>query len=296
MENTNIEYFNSQLKKFVNDISTTFPEYNDVLNNYYSDLLNNDICNEDKYVKRFMRKTKDIKTQISKKDSSIFEEDIFILKNVNFRELWNKEDLSKTNRDSIWDYIQMLFVIGQTIISDTSKINDLMAQFKSMKDGEIEDSPSNIEDEAMLDMLKNLSDSSNVGNNNIDENLLQDGMIGKLAEELSSEINMDLNIDENNTNSVNDVFSNLMNGDNPMKFMNLIQTVGSKIQNKVSSGELNQEKLLEEAQSMMGMLTNNNPLLNNLFNPMQQEQQQQSSCDNATRDRLRKKLNNRKNK
>jgi hypothetical protein len=296
MENTNIEYFNSQLKKFVKDISTTFPEYNGVLNSYYSDLLNNDTCNDDKYVKRFMRKTKDIKTQISKKESSIFEEDIFILKNVNFRELWNKEDFSKTNRDSIWDYIQMLFVIGQTIISDTSKINDLMAQFKSMRDGEEEESQPTIQDEAMLDMLKNLSDSSNVGNNNIDENLLKDGMIGKLAEELSSEINMDLNIDENDTNSVNDVFSNLMNGDNPMKFMNLIQTVGSKIQNKVSSGELNQEKLLEEAQSMMGMLTNNNPLLNNLFNPMQQEQQQQSSCDNPTRDRLRKKLNNRKNK
>ena len=61
-----------------------------------------------------------------------------------------------------------------------------------------------------------------------------------------------------------------MTGDNPMKFMNLIQTVGSKIQNKVSSGELNQEKLLEEAQNMMGMLTNNNPLLNNLLNPQQQ--------------------------
>ena len=47
--------------------------------------------------------------------------------------------------------------------------------------------------------------------------------------------------------------------------MNLLQTVGKNIEQKISSGELNQSKLVEEAQSMMGSLNNSNPLFNNLF-------------------------------
>lgn len=301
MENTNIEYFNTQLKKFINEIITSFPEYNDILNDYYGDVLKTDICNDDKYVKRFMRKTNDLKVQISKKDTSIFENDIYILKNVNFKEIWNKPDLSNNNRDVIWDYIQMLFVIGGTIISDNNKIDDLMQQFKSLQEESNTENTPDIDND-MLEMLKNLSNSSRENASNIDESLFKNGMIGQLAQELSQEINLD--IDENNESSnPSDIFSNLMSGENPMKFMNLIQTVGSKIQNKVSSGELNQEKLLEEAQGMMGMLTNGNPLLNNILQgqgfPQQQQTQQppsNHSYDNPTRERLRKKLNSRKNK
>ena len=40
-----------------------------------------------------------------------------------------------------------------------------------------------------------------------------------------------MNIDEDG--NVGDIFSNLMSGDNQMNFMNLIQTVGNKIQQKV---------------------------------------------------------------
>ena len=46
-----------------------------------------------------------------------------------------------------------------------------------------------------------------------------------------------------------------------MKFMNLIQNVGQKIQSKLSDGNLDQSKLVDEAQQMMGMLGNNNPHL-----------------------------------
>ena len=56
MSTTNIEYFNNYLKMFVNSIKETFPEYNEVLDNYYENLLNNEQCNEDKHVKRLMQK------------------------------------------------------------------------------------------------------------------------------------------------------------------------------------------------------------------------------------------------
>ena len=87
MSKTNIEYFNNHFKTFVNNIISTFPEYKEVLENYYDDLLEQTVCNNDKYVKRFMIKMKDYKTLISDKNEDLFKERIYILKNVDFKEL-----------------------------------------------------------------------------------------------------------------------------------------------------------------------------------------------------------------
>ena len=331
MDKTNIEYFNSHLKLFVTDIKTSFPEYNDTLAEYYKDILENESCNDDKYVKRYMRKLREYKTQISKNDDSLFNDDVYILKNINFKDLWVHKELSKNNKNKIWEHIQILFVIGETIISDCDKIKNLVKNFQTLRNendnntinnddsinnnttnndtinndgiinnnnGTINLDGDNDEDKEMLEMLKNLSERSNLPN--LDENMLNNGMIGQLAQELSNEIsdelNLDMNLDE--TSSVDDIFSNIMSGDNPMKFMNLIQTVGQKIQNKVTSGELNQEKLVEEAKSMMGSLTGGNPLFDNILKAQQAASNAEASAAplNPTQERLRKKLESRKKK
>ena len=74
---------------------------------------------------------------------------------------------------------------------------------------------------------------------------------------------MGLNISEDG--NVDSVFSNLLSGDNPMKFMNLIQTVGKKIQTKMEDNGLDQEEQVNEATSMMSNLQGNNSLFDNLM-------------------------------
>lgn len=288
MEKTNIEYFNITMKSFINDIIITFPEYKETIEDYYSDLLNTETCGDDKYVKRFVRKIKDYKNLISNKDNKLFEDDIMILKNVNFKNIMNSEDLGEKNRKKIWEYIQTLYILSESIISDSEKVKNLVENFQNLRN--CSESIPEDTDQELLNTLKNLSNNAP----KIDEDLINNGMIGKLAQELSQEINLDMNIDENE--NVDDLFSNMMSGNNPMKFMNLLQTVGQKIQNKVATGELDQGKLVEEAQSMMGSLTGDNPLFNNLMKQTQNQQQTNTSHDNPTRDRLRKKLEKRNKK
>ena len=73
-------------------------------------------------------------------------------------------------------------------------------------------------------------------------------------------------------------------------FFNLVSKVGEKIQNKVHNGEVNQNDLMNEAQKMMGGLKDPNKMANIMKNRQQQH-------GGATRDRLRKKLDERnKNK
>ena len=77
----------------------------------------------------------------------------------------------------------------------------------------------------LMDMIKNLAENQEKSNSPIDENILENGLIGSLAKELAEDINLeDLNLNINNdADNINDVFSNLLSGDNPMNFMNLIQ-------------------------------------------------------------------------
>tara|TARA_Y100000591_G_C21844779_1_gene708012 strand:+ start:989 stop:1891 length:903 start_codon:yes stop_codon:yes gene_type:complete len=296
MSQTNIEYFNSTLKLFVLNVIKIYPEYKDGLNEYYKDLLDSEQNNEDKYVKRFVRKFGEFKSEISRKDDSLFSETICFLKNVDFKDIWENEKTTLEIKNTIWKYLQTLLVIGETIISDSDKIKSLVDNLQKTRSGEELDEDISEENKAMLDMLKNLSENSK---NKIDENMLSDGLIGNLAKELAEDINMDdLNLDIGEDANVGDIFGKIMSGDNPMKFMNLIQNVGNKIQSKLEDGNIDQSKLLSEATSMMGMLGNNNPLFDNLLNKakteMQQTQANAPNYNNPTRDRLRKKLEQRK--
>ena len=305
MSQTNIEYFNSTLKLFVNNINKFYPEYKEILDEYYNELLENDSSNDDKYVKRFMRKFGEYKDLISAKDNSLFGETICFLKNIDFKEIWDNEKTDDSIKNTIWDYLQTLFLIGETIICDSDKIKSLVESLKNKRDNESLDENITDENKELFDMLKNLSDKKNQPE--INEDIFSNGLIGNLAKELSGDINLDelnLNLgggdDGDGVSNIGDIFGKLMSGDNPMKFMNLIQNVGKKIQTKLEDGNLDKSKLLDEAQNMMGMLGNNNPLFDNLLNKAKKEmvpdKSSQSSYDNPTKERLRKKLEGRKNK
>ena len=82
-------------------------------------------------------------------------------------------------------------------------------------------------------------------------NNLINGKIGSLAKELAEETSKDLDIDLENQdiNSVNDVFQKLFK--NPGKLMNLVNNIGSKLDQKIKDGSIKESELLEEANSLM---------------------------------------------
>lgn len=308
MSQTNIEYFNKNLRLFVENIIEFYPEYKEPLDDYYKELLSNETCNDDRFIKRFMRKFSENKNDISNKNSDIFNEDIYILKNINFKDLWANEKTTEKHKETIWDYLQTLFVIGDTIISDTNKIKKLVENFKKVRNNEEQDDDVDEENKELYSMIKNLSEkqkqqAAEGGGPEINAEMFNNGLIGNLAKELAEDINideMDLGVNKD-TDSVNDIFGKLMSGDNPMKFMNLIQNVGQKIQSKLSDGNLDESKLVEEAQNMMGMFGNNNPMFDNLLKNAKKEMEKgtiqppkNTSHNNPTRDRLRRKLEQRK--
>ena len=223
-----------------------------------------------------MSKLKGFKKQISSKDEKMFEDPIHVLKNIDFCELWKSEELSVNNKNKIWEYMQTLYILGDTIISDGDKILNIVKKFKENSEVESEGSnneeENDNEDDEILSMLKNLTSADT---DHIDENFINEGLLGNLAKELTKDIDFSvLNVEENGDFS--DIFSNLLNSDNKLNFMNLVQTVGNKIQKKVEDGEFSQNDLFQDAQRMMSGLKN------------LQQTPEPTEPFNPTRDRLEK--------
>lgn len=96
---------------------------------------------------------------------------------------------------------------------------------------------------------------------------LFDGKIGKLAKELADELSGDLmnmfgedaaNIiggggaGAGDMKSTQDIFKKLMK--NPKKIMELLKTVGSKLESKMKDGDISKEDIMKEASELMGKM------------------------------------------
>jgi len=99
--------------------------------------------------------------------------------------------------------------------------------------------------------MENLPNPSDI-HNHINE--LMDGKLGKLAKEIAEDTASNLNIDPENINNVGDVFQKLFK--DPSKLMGIVKNVGSKLDEKMKSGELKESELIQEATEMMGKMQN----------------------------------------
>ena len=89
---------------------------------------------------------------------------------------------------------------------------------------------------------------------NIQDNLtsLLDGKLGRLAQEIAEETASEIELDFENVENPKEVFEKMLK--NPNKLIDIIKNVGSKIEEKVKSGEVKESELMKEATEMMGKM------------------------------------------
>ena len=130
---------------------------------------------------------------------------------------------------------------------------------------------------------------------------LNNTRIGELAKEISSSIDMSKINMENPEEMLN--MNNLFSGSNNM-LGDIIQTVGTKITQKIQNGDINQEELMGEALNMMGtsnssghgdMMSQMMGMMSGMGDLMGKSAGGASSAPtNKTRERLQNKLANKK--
>ena len=279
------EEFTKVIRDFVNDLRTTFPEYETFISKCWKDKAHyNYIDNEDDrnqtYEKSVAKSTKllfdfcqkkfpprffDILYQnedMFKQDSDI---DTEFFPNIHFKNLWQC-DISKNTRDTIWRYLQLIMFAIISTIENKAAFGDTAKMFEAINGdefkGKLQETLSHMQN--LFDTSGNLGQGMGSGINmenmpdadQIHDHItgMLDGKLGQLAREIAEEAASNLNVDFEDATDMKDVFQKLMK--NPTKLMGLVKTVGDKLDGKMKSGELKESELIAEATEIMNKMKN----------------------------------------
>ena len=147
--------FKKVMTDFINDFTTTFPEYSDKLKDNFivvsvktdGNVVAEEILDETRvkvlydysktvYPARFF----DIlykNAEIFKKDNGDSAVNVNFLPEIDFREVWNTPDISSNTRDTIWKYLQLILFSIITNISDRDSFGDTAKLFEAINEDEL---------------------------------------------------------------------------------------------------------------------------------------------------------------
>jgi len=263
-----MEKFNSTLRELLNVIKINYKEQASSIDKYYIF----DENTNDKYLNEFWENTKDKTSYLSSKNEIIFSKNSIILNNIDFNKIWNDENLEETQRENIWKYLHTLWMFGyEHTLCDGKEFKSVLKNIKKMAASNLD---LNDENRTLLDILdslthkieKQVDSSANAlddeegidgsGNDGFDFKIpdLLNGVIGDLAKEIADEIDPS-ELDFSNINKV-ELMQNIMSGNfdeenDKSGVSKLVKKITNKVKDKIESGEIDQDKLKEEAMGIM---------------------------------------------
>lgn len=252
-----IELFKLQffdyLKKFMNELKKTSSEYKCVIEENYKE------DEHDKYISEIKENLFKYKNDFLGKDTEVdklfIDNDIIFINNINLSTIWKQCD--SDNKSAIIQYIKVFIFILE---SSDNKENEN----KTEKNTEFEDLLKN----SLLDNENNLK--SFCKNLNTDG----DNSIVNMAKSIAEDLKTNNNINDNN-------ISDLM-GNNGQGLGQLINTITQKIDNEIKTGNVDHNKLFQDAQGLMGQFGGQggnmpNDLFGNLFKGLNLNQAQNAT-------------------
>jgi hypothetical protein len=166
-------------------------------------------------------------------------DDLVVCPGVTFRQVF--ENCKEHDKMHFKRYALLLLAISKTT---DDKVEDIMKQFKSAKDGEVSDDA----DPILLQYALSYATTEQQKETKDIENMLTNSTIGSIAKEIASEL------------EDNDIDELQRTGASPMAVLQsglvgkLMGRVTSKISSKIESGQLQHDQLLKEAMGLFGSL------------------------------------------
>jgi len=255
--------FPKVIDDFVRDITTTFPEYDVLIRRWWPE---GSVDKEDRiqYVfKHCMKVFPERFFDLLYKNASIFEDEesdanTEFLPGIVFKHLWILEDVSDSTRETIWKYLQLISFTIMGSVKNASEFGETAKLFESIDETELKNKLQEAL-EGMQTMFQGTNDIPQPSFSMPDAEELHGvfgnfmgGKMGQLAMELAEETARDLNLDTANITSPQDVIQHLFK--NPNKLMNMFQTVGGRLDEKMKAGDLNEGEMLKESMDILNRM------------------------------------------
>ena len=270
----------SVFKKMINDIMEVYPEEKGSIYEKYESVMILDVLDLDEcsLLKNFMENIGKNSTKITNKDIVVIQDDL--IEGVPLNKIW-QSDISDKTKNDIWKYLQTFCIININLNS-SKELKDLLSGETTEIDKE---NRKDLKDLKRIKKLKESIDTINTINKTNNPEL--EGMndifsntgIGALAKEIAEGLNFEEMLGSNpdldgGEQSMESIMQNMMN---PGNFMNLFQNINSKVQEKISKGDIDENMLTGEAQNLYGNFQNNPMFQNMMNNPELKKFQEQMS-------------------
>jgi len=105
---TTVKAFNEMMGQFLGDLGDTFPDEEAVKTAIA-------VPRNRSTFENFMAAVGPYSTQLMQKDPAFFCDQNSFVKNLNLAAIWNSPDASETTKSAIWQYLQTMFILGNTI-------------------------------------------------------------------------------------------------------------------------------------------------------------------------------------
>ena len=262
------------INDFVTDILTTFPEYTNIVKTWWNinEILTDQTqMNQTRIFKHCIKVFPERFFDILNKNTDIFLDTSNVntefLPGLVFKYLW-KCDISDKTRETIWKYLQLILF---SIVDNPSDMDDTFKIFENMDENILREKLAETM-ESMKSMFQSNTndddDNANDTNHASDEsspkqssedihahlNDMMKGKLGKLAMDFAEETAQELNIDMENTTSTKDAFQKIFK--NPANLMNVVKNIGSKLDSKIKSGEINESEIITEGMEILNKMKN----------------------------------------
>jgi hypothetical protein len=256
------EEFTKIIKEFIHDILHTFPEYQLLIDKWWKKENNEPTQESVEYIFNYCITTYPARfSEILYQNVELFSNEnnynTDFLPGISFKYLWSCNITDKT-RETIWKYLQLILIslIGsikdKTLFGDTSKLLESIdeEEFKNKLEETLDNMKTLFENNESTSKEFNIPSSDDIHSH---MHTMLNGKLGDLAREIAEETVNDFNLDmTDESTDPQELFKKLFS--EPDKLMNLVKTVGSKLDSKMKSGEMNQSDLMTEASNMMNKM------------------------------------------
>jgi len=246
----NLTFF-AYLQNFVDSLNEVFPEHRRLFDAYSLYVAEK---NQDEFIAEFIKHLGKYQKQIMDNDVSLFENDIFLLRGINFRVLWNDKHITDATKKSIWDYLKLLFFLGKMTGEKTAdeSMNELHEQLKKIA----EENKDSEQGETGFNPEKLMEAGSKVkelfGN--------EDNVVSSLVEDITKEIGKEFG-DKKNVN----LAQLLIKDKNAIQ--RIVDNVKKTVDEKIAKGEIKEDEMANSAEKVAGVL-NSDDIQKKLFGGM----------------------------
>jgi hypothetical protein len=285
--------FRKIYRNWFKELSDSFVENKKPIIKYYKEHMNDE---HELILKTFFNNIDPYLNYICDIDYTFFDNCNSFYTDIDYHLLINSEvGKSENFRKSQMAYLTKLSYMSIMLFDFTDKENNEDVKNKMEKYSplliKLLSNIQSLDGTNMDNLMQNFENTFSSGNfEEMEKNFMSGNpILCDLAEEISKEVKIPDNF--KNLKNPQDIFKIMFDKEGKQFMEDMVKTVGSKIQNKIQTGKINEKDLIQQAQQMMSSVFKDSPLFGATSqNPTSSNDETNTQDEKIKKEELRKKL------